>query len=487
MKVKTRFAPSPTGFLHIGSLRTALYCYFTAKRQNGIFALRIEDTDKERQVEGAVDAMVVVLNKLGITPDEGPTIVDGEVVIKGDHGPYIQSERLEIYGKYINQLLDQGDAYRCFCSRERLSEVRKQQQIAKMQTKYDRACCKLSASEVEEKLAAGESSVVRMKVPEGESTFTDEVYGTITINNSQIDDQVLLKSDGFPTYHMAVVVDDHLMEITHVVRGEEWIPSTPKHVILYKMLGWEMPAHAHLPLILNPDKSKLSKRQGDVSVEDFLQAGYLPDALINFVSLLGFNPTGDREIYTREELQDTFELSKVNKSGAVFDREKLSWMNGQYIKTMPAEELLTITQEIIPEANDIDENVLNKILSVEKERISTVLEFSERFPMYTEKLAFEAEELVWKKADLEDAKLHLTNIAKVIDKADESDFATIESIEGVVRNYIDTHEYKNGNVLWPLRVALSGAPRSPGPFELLWVLGKDLSTSRINDAISKLT
>ena len=311
MNVHVRFPPSPTGFLHIGGLRTALYDYLYAKKHGGVFVLRIEDTDRERFVEGGTEALITIMGKMGLDYDEGPVLKKGKLSEIGDHGPYIQSLRLDIYEKHAKELLDNGHAYYCFCSSDELKSVRKQQQMMKQPTKYNRHCLKLTEDEVKTKLELNEPHVLRMKIPEGETTFKDIIRGDITIQNTEIDDQVLMKSDGFPTYHLANVVDDHLMEITHVIRGEEWISSTPKHVILYDMFGWDLPEFAHLPLLLNADKSKLSKRQGDVAVEDFLDKGYLPEALLNFVSLLGYNPKGDQEIYTLDELVSLFDLSNL--------------------------------------------------------------------------------------------------------------------------------------------------------------------------------
>src|SRR3989339_1833333 len=368
MNVKTRFSPSPTGFLHIGSLRTALYNYLFAKKHGGTFLVRVEDTDRERLVEGAVESLIRTLETVGITYDEGPILVDGRLSEKGPNGPYTQSQRLPIYKEHAQKLVEQGSAYYCFCSKERLEELRNQQQIAKLQTKYDRQCLKLDHEEISRRLAAGESHVIRLQIPDGETTFQDEIRGPITISNSEIDDQVLMKADGYPTDHLAVVVDDHLMGVTHIIRGEEWISSVPKHVLLYNAFGFPMPSFAHLPLILNADKSKLSKRQGDVAVEDYLAKGYLPEALVNFVALLGFNPTGDREIYPVEELIDAFDLSCVNKSGAVFDHQKLDWMNGQYIKQLTNEELVIRCKTFLEKAEmEIDTVLFEKICFVEKD------------------------------------------------------------------------------------------------------------------------
>lgn len=486
MSIKTRFPPSPTGYLHVGSLRTALYNYLYAKKNGGQFILRVEDTDRERYVEGAVESLINTMERVGITYDEGPTIENGVLSEKGEHGPYTQSQRLDIYKEYVQKLLDKGSAYYCFCSKERLTKLREQQQLAKLQPKYDRACLKLGQDEIQKRLEAGEPHVVRLKIPEGETTFNDEVRGSITISNSEIDDQVLMKTDGFPTYHMAVVVDDHLMGVTHIARGEEWISSVPKHVILYTELEFPLPVFAHLPLILNPDKSKLSKRQGDVAVEDFLDKGYLPEALVNFVALLGFNPSGDQEIYSMQELQEAFDLKKVNKSGAVFDTDKLKWMNAQYIKQLSVDELYERSVKIVPALTEMDKSLAKKILFVEQERLQVLNELNERMGLYLQATP-SAEDLVWKKSDAADAKQMLEEMTEVITNLDAAAWEKIELIEEGIKGYITDKEYHNGNVLWPLRVALSGERKSPSPFQLLWTLGKEESLNRLRAAISLLS
>lgn len=484
MSIKTRFPPSPTGFLHVGGLRTALYNYLYAKKHGGTFLLRVEDTDRNRLVEGAVESLLRTMKAVGIEHDEGPVLSDsGEITQKGDAGPYIQSERLEIYREHAQKLLENKHAYYCFCSKERLDDLRKQQQLAKMQTKYDRKCHGLSEDEVMQRIEAEEPHVVRLLIPDGETTFQDEIRGTVTIQNQQIDDQVLVKTDGFPTYHLAVVVDDHTMGVTHVIRGEEWISSVPKHVILYKAFGFPLPAFAHVPLILNPDRSKLSKRQGDVAVEDFLEKGYLPEALNNFVALLGFNPSGDQEIYTIEELTEAFDLGKINKSGAIFDSDKLKWMNGQYLRKLPMKKLV----EWAGDSQGIEETKFEKILEVEKERLSLKLELQEKLSLYKDQPDYDSEILVWKKSDKEDAIKQLHGVLTVLSELAEEVFSSKELIEESVKGYISSNELQNGNVLWPMRVALSGSKRSPSPFELVWVFGKEESITRLQKAIELLS
>ena len=484
MNIKTRIAPSPTGYLHVGSLRTALYNYLFAKKHKGSFVLRVEDTDRNRLVEGAIESLIRTMQAVGITYDEGPVLnKDGTLSELGDNGSYIQSERLDIYKEHAKILIENKSAYHCFCSKDRLDELRSQQQLAKMQTKYDRACCKLSEDEVESRIEKGEPHVIRLLLPEGETTFHDEVRGSITINNSEIDDQVLVKTDGFPTYHLAVVVDDHLMGITHVIRGEEWISSVPKHVILYNAFGFNLPTFAHLPLILNPDRSKLSKRQGDVAVEDFLEKGYLPEALINYVALLGFNPSADREIYSIDELIQAIDLSKINKSGAIFDLKKLDWMNSQYLKALDADSLLHWAGKF---DGQVEQEMLKKILVVEKERLSNRSELEEKLQIYTKQPDYDPQILVWKKTDAQDARTQLAQLLEFINSQDSSIFKSSELIEEAIKRYIVDNGLQNGNVLWPMRVALSGAKNSPSPFELAWVFEKDETVRRLEKALQLL-
>src|SRR3989338_6903326 len=340
-EVRTRFAPSPTVSLHIGSLRTALFSFLWARKNNGKFILRVEDTDKSREVAGSLQEIVQTLTDFGIAPDEG-FYWDNGLKEKGEFGPYLQSQRLEIYKKYAEELVSKNHAYYCFCSPQRLEELRKQQQDQKLPPKYDKQCLKLSPEEVKQKLTAGEPHVIRLNVPlDQKIRFTDLVHGEIEIPSNDIDDQVLLKSDGYPTYHLAVVIDDYLMKITHVIRGVEWIPSTPKHILLYSAFGWESPKFAHAPNILGKSGKKLSKRESDVSVKEFIEKGYLPEALLNFIAFLGWNPKTDQEIFTLIELIDQFSLEKLNKSGAVFDLDKLDWINGLYIRKMDPTELIS--------------------------------------------------------------------------------------------------------------------------------------------------
>ena len=488
MNVKTRFPPSPTGFLHVGSLRTALYNFLFAKKNGGTFLVRIEDTDRARLVQGAVESLIKTLDRMGLSYDEGPILVEGTLQEKGDHGPYVQSARLPIYREHALRLVEQGDAYHCFCTRERLKELRKSQELIKASTKYDRHCLNLTADEVKSQLEGQEEHVIRLRIPDGETTFDDAIRGRITIQNEQIDDQVLMKADGFPTYHLAVVVDDQLMGVTHVIRGEEWISSVPKHVHLYRAFGFPLPVFAHLPLILNPDKSKLSKRQGDVAVEDYLAKGYLPEALLNFVALLGFNPSADQEIYTLDELVETFDLSKVNKSGAVFDIAKLNWMNGMYIRAMDIDKLLKTAKPFCGgEGELVSDDLLKKILIVERDRLVTLVEIPYRIKPYTQALTYDAHLLVWKKSTKEDAVVQLQSIQEFVIGLPSSIFDDVALIESEIKQYIESKGLQNGPVLWPMRVALSGSEQSAGPFQIAWVLGQAETILRLKKAITKLS
>ena len=471
MGVRTRFAPSPTGYMHIGSLRTALYNFLFAKNQGGEFVLRIEDTDQGRLVEGAVESLLNTMKTMGLESEQEPVT---------------QSERLKIYHKYANELVSKGFAYPCFCSKDRLDKMRKQQQLAKMPTKYDRHCCQMSAQEVQKKLDANEPHVLRMRIPEGKTVFADVIRKSVTIDNTEIDDQVIIKSDGFPTYHLAVVVDDHEMGITHIIRGEEWLSSVPKHVILYQMFGWELPVFAHLPLILNPDKSKLSKRQGDVAVEDYLDKGYLPEALINFVALLGYNPKGDQEIYGIDEMIELFDLSKVNASGAVFNTEKLDWMNSHYIRQKTAEELVDLCQPYLERAGKgVDSELLHRVVTVEQERMSRLDQIVDMVDLYiTEPEYPDPQILVWKKADAQDSGNNIGNRIEYLKQ--DHDLSSVELVEKTIKRYIEDKGLQNGNVLWPVRVALSGQTASPSPFELIWALGQEESLKRLNKALQAL-
>lgn len=489
--IRTRFAPSPTGSLHIGGLRTALYAYFFARQNGGKMILRIEDTDKEREVEGAVGALIEILHHMGIDYDEGLKIGPGHTgtISEGAYGPYIQSERLPIYRLHVEQLLKAGHAYPCFCTQERLLEMREIQKRSKQQPKYDRHCLEFSEEDVKRKLDAGEPHVVRMKIPNGETVVEDVVYGRIVFQNADLDDQVLLKSDGFPTYHLAVVVDDHLMEVSHVLRGEDWLNSTPKHVILYCMFGWEPTVFAHLPNLLGENKKKLSKRQDDVAVEDFLNRGYLPEAINNFVATLGFNPKGDQEIYSMEELIELFDLTKVNRGGAVVNYEKLDWMNAHYIRETDLDCLIQTLHVLVESEGRIvgDLDRFRRIIKIERGRMTTLKDILESLTMYDDAGAYGAELLVWKKADRGDARSQLESVSAFLEDLPEEAFVSIDGLEAKLRAYMKDHGLETGNVLWPMRVALSGQKNSPSPFELAWVFGKMETLARLKKAVEKLS
>lgn len=486
MSVRTRIAPSPTGYMHIGTLRTALFDYFLAKQHNGQFIIRIEDTDQTRLVPGAVENLLATFAKLGIHHDEGPVLLpDGTLAEKGAYGPYTQSQRLATYRPFVDELIEKGHAYHCFCSKERLDEMRAEQQALKQTPKYDRRCLSLGLDEVKMRIDRGETYVVRMKIPEGKAEFNDPIRGKISFDYRDVDDQVILKSDGFPTYHLAVVVDDHLMKITHVLRGEEWLSSTPKQIALHQMLGWEMPVYAHVPLLLNPDRSKLSKRQGDVAVEDYLKRGYLPETLINFVSTLGFNPKADQEIYSVEELIAHADLSRVNSSGAVLNMEKLDWMNNVYLRTLSMDELVAAARPFVQA--DVENDRTKRALWVERDRSNRLDELNDRIQPYLLAKPYDPALLVWKKADAKDGAENLARVALELGKLSDDTFADAKKLEENILGFIKEHGLSNGNVLWPLRVALSGLEKSATPFECLWVLGREESIARIEKAIKMLS
>ncbi|MBI4995078.1 glutamate--tRNA ligase [Candidatus Peregrinibacteria bacterium] len=496
--IKTRFAPSPTGFLHVGGLRTALYAYLFAKKQGGVFALRIEDTDKERFVEGGIENIVRSLAWAGLRPDEGVDLDKmGKITQKGDCGPYIQSTRLDIYKKHVDELIKKGHGYYCFCSKERLDELRKMQELNKMPTGYDRHCCNLSKEEIEKRLKANEPHVVRMKIPkEGITKLNDLIKGEVEFKNELIDDQVILKADGYPTYHLAVVVDDHLMKITHVIRGEEWLSSTPKHIQLYKMFGWKAPEFAHLPLLLNPDKSKLSKRQGDVAVENYKAKGYLPEAMINFVAFLGWNPGTDKELFTLDELVKEFNLSRVNKSGAVFNLQKLDWYNEQYIRQMNLSELVErcvpflIEARLIKDYRKITDEYkkwLEGVVALERGRVANLSQISEALKfVFIDKLNYDAGILVWKKSTKKETEKNLKLLSEILLSTKIVQIWTKENLEAKIGEWIKEEELSAGSVLWPMRVALSGQENSPGPFEIAEVLGREKTVERLTEAFKKL-
>jgi glutamyl-tRNA synthetase len=476
-QIRVRFAPSPTGYLHVGGLRTALYNYLFAKRLGGKFILRIEDTDQSRKVEGAVENLIETLKWSGVEYDEGP---DRD----GGYGPYVQSQRLELYHKYAQELVSKDKAYHCFCTSERLQEVRQKQLAAKLSTSYDRHCRNVSREEAERRIAAGEQCVIRMKIPlEGELSFDDVIRGKVTISHKMIDDQVLIKSDGFPTYHLAVVVDDHLMGITHVIRGEEWLSSVPKHILLYQYFGWEVPVLAHLPLLLNPDKSKLSKRQGDVAVEDYRAKGYLKEAIVNFIAFLGWNPGDEREIFLMDQLIKEFSLERVGKAGAVFNIEKLNWLNQQHIKIKSDEDLAQLIKPYLQSVHltILDEGYLLKVIGLLKERLIFPKDFVEMSTyFFNDPESFDEAGIkkYWEPETSGQLQLFADRLGSLTDHLHSS-------IETALRQLAEQLQVKPTKLIHPVRLALSGRTIGPGLFEMIELLGKETTVRRLRSAAEK--
>ncbi len=479
--VKTRFAPSPTGRMHVGNLRTALYAYLIAKHEGGKFMLRIEDTDQERFMEGALDIIYRTLAKTGLVHDEGPD-KDGGV------GPYVQSERQAqgLYMKYAKKLIEQGDAYYCFCDKERLESL-KTEVAGKEITVYDKHCLHLSKEEIEANLAAGKPYVIRINMPtEGTTTFHDELYGDITVENNELDDMILIKSDGYPTYNFANVIDDHLMGITHVVRGNEYLSSAPKYNRLYEAFGWEIPKYIHCPLITNEDHQKLSKRCGHSSYEDLLDQGFLTEAIVNFVALLGWSPSSDNEIFSLEELVKEFDYHRISKSPAVFDMVKLRWMNGEYMKKMDDEKFYEMALPYLKEVitRDLD---FHKIAAMVKTRIEVFPDIKDHVDFFEKVPEYETSMYVHKKMKTnEETSLQVLKEVQPLLEAQE-DFSN-DALFAMLSAYAKEHGYKVGYVMWPIRTALSGKQMTPaGATEILEVLGKEESLVRIQAAIEKLT
>ncbi len=480
MKIRTRFAPSPTGYMHVGNLRTALYAYLLAKHDGGDFILRIEDTDQERYVDGAVDLIYKALADTGLRHDEGPDV-------GGEYGPYIQSERRDLYKKYALELVEKGEAYYCFCDKERLDKVRAEQEAAKVPPKYDGHCKNLSKEEIEEKLRMGVPYVIRQKIPQtGTTSFDDEVFGTITAPNETLDDNVLLKSDGLPTYNFANVVDDHLMNITHVIRGSEYLSSTPKYNLLYKAFGWEIPKYVHCSPVMRDAQKKLSKREGDASFEDFVGKGYLKEAVLNYIALLGWSPGDDREIMTLEEMVEAFNVKGISKSPAIFDINKLNWLNGEYIRKMTLEEFNEAAMPYYKEAvkRDVDTMILSKCLHDRCEKFSDIpeqIDFIDELPDYDIEL-FTHKKM---KTNPENSLTSLKAILPILEGIDTWD---AETIHDKMISLATQMEVKNGIVLWPMRVALSGKAFTPGGgIEIATLLGKEESIARIKKGIEKLS
>ena len=483
MKIRTRFAPSPTGRMHVGNLRTALYSYLIAKHEGGDFILRIEDTDQEREVEGAVDIINRTLEKTGLIYDEGPDKDKGV-------GPYVQSERQKngLYMEYAKKLIDRDEAYYCFCTKERLESLKtKTGEDGKEIMVYDKHCLSLSKEEIEKNLAEGKPFVIRQNNPsEGTTSFNDEIYGEITVDNSELDDMILIKSDGFPTYNFANVVDDHLMGITHVVRGNEYLSSSPKYNRLYAAFGWEPPVYVHCPLITDENHKKLSKRSGHSSFEDLLEQGFITEAIVNFVALLGWSPEGDNEMFSLKELVEAFDYHRMNKSPSVFDFTKLKWMNGEYLKAMDEERFYDMAKPYLDKylKDGLDKK---KIAAMVKTRIEIFPDIEEMVDFFNELPEYDTEMYCHKKMKTtkESSLAVLKELLPVIEAHD--DFSN-EALYSMLQGFAAEHEYKNGYVLWPLRTAVSGKQMTPaGATEIMEIIGKEESLKRIAKGIELLS
>lgn len=484
-KVRTRFAPSPTGFMHIGNLRTALYEYLIAKSNNGDFILRIEDTDRERLVEGAEKVIYDTLSKVGLKHDEGPDI-------GGEFGPYIQSERKDMYKPYAEQLVREGKAYYCFCSKERLESLKEENsENGEFSSGYDRHCRDLPKEKVEELLKKGVPYVIRQKMPtEGSTTFEDAVFGTITVENSELQDQILLKADGYPTYNFANVIDDHTMNITHVVRGCEYLSSTPKYNLLYEAFGWNIPTYIHLPLIMGKDAdgnvSKLSKRHGSTGFDDLIKEGYLPEAVINYIALLGWCPKDNREIFSLSELTDNFEIDGISKSPAIFDYDKLSWFNGEYIRGKSLEEFTNLANPYLEKTLGNMDLSFEKISAILQKRVTKLTQIPEMIDFFGKLPEYSADLFINKKSktNLENSKVVLK---RVIGELESLENWESESIHDCLINLAKEMELKNGTVMWPTRIAVAGKAVTPGgAIEILDILGQEESLIRLNLGLEKL-
>lgn len=479
-KVRTRYAPSPTGSMHVGNLRTALYEYLVAKSQGGTFVLRIEDTDRERYVEGAVDIIYNTLKSAGISHDEGPDV-------GGDFGPYVQSERKDMYLPYAQQLIDEGKAYRCFCTKERLEKL----QEDSVGGGYDRHCRDIPKEESDRLAAQGVPFVIRQKMPlEGSTTFEDAVYGSITVENSELQDQILIKTDGYPTYNFANVIDDHTMGITHVVRGSEYLSSTPKYNLLYEAFGWEIPTYIHLPLIMGKDEdgnvSKLSKRHGSTSFEDLVKEGYLPQAIINYIALLGWCPKDNQEIFSMDELIGVFSVDGISKSPAIFDYDKLEWMNGEYIKRMSLDGFAAVAEPYLKQGIKNESIDLKKVAAILQQRVTRLTQIPDMISFFDVQPEYEKELFVNKKS-----KTNLENspvvLQMVIDKLKTLESWDHDSIHDCLINLAQEQGLKNGTVMWPARIAVSGKTVTPGgAIEILDILGREEAIGRMEKGLAKL-
>lgn len=483
-KVRTRYAPSPTGFMHIGNLRTALYEYLIAKSMNGDFVLRIEDTDQGRLVEGSVDAIYNTLKSVKIYHDEGPDI-------GGDYGPYIQSQRLDNYKKYAEQLVNEGKAYYCFCTKERLESLHNDSiNGSNFLGGYDRRCRDLSKEEVEGLLSDGTPYVIRQKVPlEGFTTFKDSIFGEINVENSEIEDQILLKSDGYPTYNFANVIDDHLMNINYVVRGSEYLSSTPKYNLLYEAFNWEIPTYIHLPLIMGKNSdgtiSKLSKRHGSTSFENLVNEGFLPQAIINYIALLGWCPKDNQEIFSMQELIDVFDISGISKSPSIFDYNKLMWFNGEYIRNMTIDEFASLAIPYFKQSIKKELDWL-KVASILHQRVTQLTQIPEMVRFFDKLPQYENELFINKKSktNLENSVTMLENVIAALEKIDNWNY---EILHDCLINLATQLQVKNGTLMWPTRIALAGMTVTPGgAIEILDILGRDESIRRLKLGLDKL-
>jgi len=490
MSVRVRFAPSPTGYVHIGSLRTALYNYLYAKKNKGKYIIRVEDTDQTRLVEDAIEKMIESMAWAGIVNDEGPIIENDKIVQNGGNGPYIQSERLNIYNEYIEKLINSGDAYYCFCTKDRLDKLREYQKIKGLTSKYDGHCRDIDIKESKKRVDNGEEYVVRLKLPhDRDISFDDIVRGKVTFNTNDLDDQVLMKTDGYPTYHLAVVVDDHLMDITHIIRGEEWLSSTPKHVLLYEAFGWEMPKYVHLPNILNSEKKKLSKRHGDVAVEDFRRKGYLPEALINYIALLGWSPKDEREFLSMEELIEQFSLDRVSKSGGVFDIDKLNWMNNHYIKEADNNMLTNMAMPYLLENKILDDTEIEtkyewikSIVALVKEKLdymSQITDYVKEFMVENIVLSDDVSDIM----NADSVKNLLIEFKKKILNLENLEN---EYIKGAIKELQMELGIKGKDLFMPIRIGITGETHGSDLIETIKILGKDKIEKRLNSVIDKL-
>lgn len=477
--IRTRFAPSPTGYMHIGNLRTALYEYLIAKSEGGKFILRIEDTDQERLVEGSIDVIYNTLHQTGLHYDEGPDI-------GGDFGPYIQSERMDMYMEYARQLVNHNNAYYCFCSKERLDALKENNEDGASFAKYDRHCMCLSRDEVEKKLEQEEPFVIRQKMPtEGTTLFTDVVYGDIEVQNEELDDQILIKADGFPTYNFANVIDDHLMKITHIVRGQEYLSSTPKYNLLYKAFGWELPIYVHLPAVMRDANNKLSKRHGDKSFEDLVQEGYLVEAIMNYIALLGWSPTDNEEIFSLTELIEKFDMKGLSKSPSIFDIKKLTWMNKTYILNMDEDAFFALSKPYLEAelGNTIDLKAISNLIKL---RVETLLDIKPLIGLFKELPTYEADLFTHKKMKIS-PEIACTSLEVVLPMLSNLESWTLETIQETLMKAVEEMGIKTGHVLWPVCTALAGQPTSPGgATELGDIFGKEETLRRMEKAIEVL-